>query len=426
MPDTPPVREMRLVVTAADYDQALRFYREVLGLPERAAYSSPGGRVSILEAGRATLELADPPHAAFIDEVEVGHRAAGHLRVAFGVPDSRGCAAALAGAGARLVAEPTRTPWDSLNARLDAPGGLHLTLFTDQPDAVAAAGGAARAAAQRAGVRIADLESMAQLREAAALLARVWRYDAGQQPLAVETMRALAHCGNYVAGAYRDDRLIGTAVGFRGEGHLHSHITGVDPAVQAAGVGYALKQHQRAWSLAHDIPEVHWTFDPLIRRNAHFNLHKLGATATGYLPDFYGPMLDGINRGDASDRLYVRWRLTSARAVAAAAGERVGTEPAGPRPAEPVVLLDRAAVDRAAAGAGGDERPVPGRDLPGDGRPARVAVPADIEGLRARDRSLAAAWREAVRGALTAALGAGYQITGVAKDGFYELEKAPA
>jgi lactoylglutathione lyase len=83
--DAPRVTEMRLVVTASDYEEALRFYRDVLGLPERAAYSSPGGQVTIMEAGRATLELADPPHAAYIDEVEVGRRVAGHIRVAFGV-----------------------------------------------------------------------------------------------------------------------------------------------------------------------------------------------------------------------------------------------------------------------------------------------------------------------------------------------------
>src|SRR5215467_1053630 len=112
------VSELRLVVTAADYDEALRFYRDVLGLPERAAFSSPGGRVTILEAGRATLELADPPHAAYIDEVEVGHRVAGHIRVAFGVRDSAAAAASLAAAGASVIAEPVPTPWRSLNARL--------------------------------------------------------------------------------------------------------------------------------------------------------------------------------------------------------------------------------------------------------------------------------------------------------------------
>ncbi|MDX2601954.1 VOC family protein [Streptomyces caniscabiei] len=132
MPDeTTPVRELRLVVTAADYDAALHFYRDVLGLPERAAFSSDGGRVSILEAGRATLEITDPKHAEFIDEVEVGRRVAGHLRVAFEVDDSTATTAKLAAAGAEVIAEPTRTPWNSLNSRLEAPGALQLTLFTE-------------------------------------------------------------------------------------------------------------------------------------------------------------------------------------------------------------------------------------------------------------------------------------------------------
>ena len=134
MPDNSGVTELRLVVTAADYDEALRFYRDVLGLTERAAYTSPGGRVTILEAGRATLELADPPHAAFIDDVEVGRRVAGHIRVAFQVSDAAAATAALAGAGARVIAEPVATPWQSLNARLEGPAGLQLTLFTEQGD----------------------------------------------------------------------------------------------------------------------------------------------------------------------------------------------------------------------------------------------------------------------------------------------------
>lgn len=130
----PVVREMRLVVTAEDYDAALRFYRDALGLPERAAFASPDGRVTILEAGRATLEIADPGHAAFIDEVEVGRRVAGQVRVAFQVDDSPTVTATLATAGAEVLAEPTRTPWNSLNSRLDAPGALQLTLFTELGD----------------------------------------------------------------------------------------------------------------------------------------------------------------------------------------------------------------------------------------------------------------------------------------------------
>ena len=95
----------------------------------------PDGRVVILEAGRATLEIADPARAAFIDRVEVGRRVAGQIRVAFEVADSRAMTAQLAGGGARVLAEPTRTPWQTENARLEAPAGLHLTLFSEAPAA---------------------------------------------------------------------------------------------------------------------------------------------------------------------------------------------------------------------------------------------------------------------------------------------------
>jgi lactoylglutathione lyase len=128
------VTELRLVVTADDYDEALTFYRDVLGLHEKEAYVSEDGRVSILEAGRATLELTDPPHAAYIDEVEVGRRVAGHVRVAFRVPDTVRAADTLTDAGAELVAPPVVTPWRSLNARLEGPAGLQLTLFSTAPD----------------------------------------------------------------------------------------------------------------------------------------------------------------------------------------------------------------------------------------------------------------------------------------------------
>ena len=106
--DPNPVREMRLVVTADDYEAAVRFYRDVLGLPERAAYSSPDGRVVILEAGRATLEIADPGQAEFIDRVEVGRRVAGHIRVAFEVDDSAETADVLDG-GRRCAGRASHT-----------------------------------------------------------------------------------------------------------------------------------------------------------------------------------------------------------------------------------------------------------------------------------------------------------------------------
>jgi lactoylglutathione lyase len=125
------VRELRLVVTVDDYEAAVGFYRDVLGLTQREAYESVDGRVTILEAGRATLEIADPNQADFIDRVEVGRRVAGKYRVAFEVDDSAATTAKLAAAGAQVVAEPTRTPWNSLNARLEGPGGVQLTLFTE-------------------------------------------------------------------------------------------------------------------------------------------------------------------------------------------------------------------------------------------------------------------------------------------------------
>lgn len=128
------VRQLRVVVTAEDYDEALRFYRDVLGLRELEAYAVAGGHVSILDAGRATLELTDPPHAAYIDEVEVGRRVAGHIRIALEVDDSTEVTRALEAAGATVLAEPVRTPWDSLNARLEGPAGLQLTLFTELGD----------------------------------------------------------------------------------------------------------------------------------------------------------------------------------------------------------------------------------------------------------------------------------------------------
>jgi lactoylglutathione lyase len=133
MTGKPEVTELRLVVTAHDYDLALEFYRDVLGLPQRAAYASPGGRVSILDAGRATLELADAPHAAYVDDVEVGRRVAGHIRLAFEVGDTAAATARLAAAGALVIAAPTPTPWQSLNSRLDGPAGLQLTLFSGLP-----------------------------------------------------------------------------------------------------------------------------------------------------------------------------------------------------------------------------------------------------------------------------------------------------
>ena len=136
MATTDPTRarvlQMRLVVEAEDYDEAVRFYRDVLGLTEEAAFEGEGdARVAILDAGRATLEIANPAQKRLIDAVEVGRDVAPKIRVAFEVADGQGTTDELVSAGATLIAPPTETPWRSLNSRLDAPAGLQITLFEE-------------------------------------------------------------------------------------------------------------------------------------------------------------------------------------------------------------------------------------------------------------------------------------------------------
>ncbi|GIF46636.1 putative GNAT superfamily acetyltransferase [Asanoa ferruginea] len=270
----------------------------------------------------------------------------------------------------------------------------------------------ATAAAARLGISVRELRDPAAHEEAAQLFGRIWRADSPSQLLDARMMRALAYAGNYVVGAFREDTLIGAAVAFFGIDHLHSHITGVDPATQSRGAGHAIKLHQRAWALDRRIESVHWTFDPLVGRNAYFNLHKLGARAVKYLPDFYGRMTDGINAGDAtSDRLYIQWDVASPEAIAAAAGDTREINMQAVYAAGAEVALAR------------DDfgRPSPGKAIY-DGRPLLVAVPLDIEAMRGTDPPLAVAWRREVGDALCAAFEAGYRIAGMARDGWYVME----
>lgn len=126
------VRQLRLVVEAEDFEEALVFFRDALGMPEQAAFEGDGGaRVAILDAGRATLELANPAQRRMIDDVEVGRQTGVRLRVAFEVEDTEACTERLVGAGAELVAPAVETPWRSLNSRLEAPAGLTITLFQE-------------------------------------------------------------------------------------------------------------------------------------------------------------------------------------------------------------------------------------------------------------------------------------------------------
>ena len=162
---------------------------------------------------------------------------------------------------------------------------------------------------------IEDLEVLAQL------FASIWGRT-GEPPINSDILKALALSGNYLSGAYADGRLIGGLVGWLGGApphdlHMHSHILGVLPGRERHGLGFELKQHQRSWCLARGVKVMEWTTDPLVRRNAYFNLTKLGAEAPEYLVNVYGQMRDGINAGEESDRLLIRWHLDSERAEAA-------------------------------------------------------------------------------------------------------------
>ena len=144
------VKQLRLVVHAEDFDEAVRFFRDIVGLPEEESYAGGAGAVvTILGAGRATLEIANTAQVELIDQVEVGARVAPHFRVALEVEDTAAATRAVVGAGVPIVAEPTETPWRSLNARFDAPGGVHLTLFQElEPQPVADHGGGDRGLVQ--------------------------------------------------------------------------------------------------------------------------------------------------------------------------------------------------------------------------------------------------------------------------------------
>jgi methylmalonyl-CoA/ethylmalonyl-CoA epimerase len=124
------VTELRLAFTVQDFDQALAFYRDALGMEQLADWSSEAGRVVALDAGRAVLELLDEPQAGVVDEIEAGRRVSGTVRFALRVADSEATARRLAEAGAVPVAPPVLTPWGDRNARLEAPDGMQLTLFT--------------------------------------------------------------------------------------------------------------------------------------------------------------------------------------------------------------------------------------------------------------------------------------------------------
>jgi predicted GNAT superfamily acetyltransferase len=260
---------------------------------------------------------------------------------------------------------------------------------------------------------ITEFHEVGELRELERLFAEIWERQ-GVPPISSDTMKALAHSGNYVVGARLDGRLVGGLVGWiggvpPGELHMHSHILGIVADIQARGVGFDLKQHQRRWCLDRGLRVVEWTFDPLVRRNANFNLTKLGAEAREYLVNVYGTMADGINAGEESDRLLISWRLDSPGAVAAAEG----------RPAAPDVDDLLRGEGSVILSVGPRQEPVPAKLTTPVGL---CQVPADIVALRQSEPTIARAWRLAAREAMLGALNAGYRVIGATRSGWYVLK----
>jgi predicted GNAT superfamily acetyltransferase len=231
---------------------------------------------------------------------------------------------------------------------------------------------------------IRSLVEVADLNEVVEVLGRVWGTEAAI--VSLEMARAITYSGGYVAGAFTrgpDPRMVGASVGIlarhRDRDALHSHVTGLLPEARRSGIGRAMKLHQRAWAAERGIEWITWTFDPLVRRNAWFNIAVLGADVHDYLPDFYGTMTDAINAGDASDRLHVEWRV------------------AGPLP----------------------DRPREGADV--TGVIARVPTPEDVVTLRRTDPDAVGRWRARTRAALTTALEAGGRVLGFTREGEYVI-----
>ena len=269
----------------------------------------------------------------------------------------------------------------------------------------------AGAAAVAAGVEVRDVTAMDGLEAVYRLFDGIWRPSPGNPPVTTQMLRALSKAGNYVSGAFDGPTLVGACVGFLAApvGQvLHSHIAGVVPGALGRHVGFALKLHQRAWALARGIGEVEWTYDPLVARNAHFNITKLGAFPAEYLANFYGDMTDDINSGDDTDRLLIRWDLESAVVEEACAGVY--------RPGD--VEAERARGAVVALGRSPHGTPIPGSL---DGETLLVAVPRDVEALRAADPGRAKEWRGAVREVLGTALARGARVTGFDRAGWYIL-----
>jgi predicted GNAT superfamily acetyltransferase len=237
------------------------------------------------------------------------------------------------------------------------------------------------------------------------VLDAVWGGWDGAAGIQDSTILALAHAGNYAEVAILGGEPVGAALGFFGEplgDVLHSHIVGVLPRTTGLGIGRAIKMRQRDWCRQRSITTMTWTFDPLVARNAYFNIARLGARLTRYMIDYYGQMSDGLNAGQASDRVLLTWDLT--------------VDPPSPRHGS----LGPTFAALTADPSGKPER----QDAPTDCAHLTLEVPSDIERLRRDDAPLSHEWRIALRQTLPHLLDAGWRVTNFDRAGRYILERS--
>lgn len=261
------------------------------------------------------------------------------------------------------------------------------------------------AAAETARIDVREIHTADEAARASMLLDEVWNVDeTGTNVFEPSLIIAFAHAGNYVSAAYsvdEPDEMIGVTIGFFGQPLgtvMHSHIAGVRHQIIGRGAGSAMKLHQRLWCLNLGITEMTWTFDPLIARNAYFNFQRLGVGMVEYLEDFYGQMRDGVNSGQASDRMMVSWPLD--------------------RPARASVVDPGSAFPCLRAD---DEGEPLLSEVPKETEFVSLDFPSDIEDLRGQDADLASRWRLALRTALTGLVGDGWIVDTCLKGGTYLL-----
>ena len=308
------------------------------------------------------------------------------------------------------------TPSTAATGGLRLPYGVPVT--TVDPEALAAAERDADVAVARSQVQVRTLHTHEELAEARDLWDAVWPSPTGTE-VTNNHLRAIEHSGGYVGGAFDGDVMVGACLAFVGRTrshdpelgwhtHLHSHMAAVLPQAADRGIGTAIKLHQRAWSLRHGIDRIVWTYDPLVRRNARLNLMKLGGIAVEYLVDFYGEMVDDLNKGEPSDRLLLQWDLGSERVEGALAGTSaaLSSDDWLAVGAEQALVVDARGPQVIEASA-----------------PVRlVALPHDIVAIRHDDAELARRWRLDVRAVLEPLISQGGRVVALTTDGHYVVE----